>query len=47
MLRLAHLAVAPLQELAELLKGSDGKMGKTKHLNESDLDALEAYLRTL
>lgn len=33
--------------LGELLKGSDGKMGKTKHLNESDLDALEAYLRTL
>jgi len=33
--------------LNELLKGSDGKMGKTKHLSDSDLDALETFLRTL
>jgi cytochrome c peroxidase len=33
--------------LAELLKGSDGKMGKTKHLSPADLEALETYLRTL
>lgn len=33
--------------LRELLKGSDGTMGKTSHLSEADLDALETYLRTL
>ena len=33
--------------LAELLKDSDGKMGKTGHLSPDDLGALEAYLRTL
>jgi DNA-binding beta-propeller fold protein YncE len=33
--------------LTELLKSSDGKMGKTKHLSEADLDALETFLRTL
>ena len=33
--------------LKDLLKSSDGKMGKTKHLSEADLDALEAYLRSI
>ncbi len=33
--------------LKELIKGSDGKMGKTKHLNDADVDALVAYLETL
>lgn len=33
--------------LRELLKGTDGTMGKTSHLSEADLDALETYLRTL
>jgi mono/diheme cytochrome c family protein len=33
--------------LRDLLKLSDGKMGQTSHLGEADLDALEAYLRTL
>jgi DNA-binding beta-propeller fold protein YncE/mono/diheme cytochrome c family protein len=33
--------------LAELLRKSDGKMGRTRHLSEADLDALETYLRTL
>jgi DNA-binding beta-propeller fold protein YncE len=33
--------------LKDLLKGSDGKMGKTKQLSAPDLDALESYLRTL
>lgn len=33
--------------LGELLKKSDGKMGKTAHLGASDLDALETFLRTL
>jgi DNA-binding beta-propeller fold protein YncE/mono/diheme cytochrome c family protein len=35
------------QTLRELLVASDGKMGKTKHLAERDLDALEAFLKTL
>ena len=33
--------------LRELLVSSDGKMGHTRHLAQADLDALEAYLRTL
>ena len=33
--------------LRELLVSSDGKMGHTRHLEQADLDALEAYLRTL
>ncbi|MBS2011269.1 MAG: hypothetical protein JST00_00040 [Deltaproteobacteria bacterium] len=33
--------------LGTLLRDADGKMGHTKHLSESDLDALETYLRTL
>jgi len=33
--------------LGELLKKSDGKMGKTAHLSPTDLDALETFLRTL
>ena len=33
--------------LRELLVGADGKMGHTSQLNPDDLDALEAYLRTL
>ena len=33
--------------LNALLRDIDGKMGHTKHLSEPDLDALEAYLRTL
>ncbi len=33
--------------LRDLIRGSDGTMGHTKHLsNEGDLEALEAYLRT-
>ncbi len=33
--------------LRDLIRGSDGTMGHTKHIsNESDLEALEAYLRT-
>jgi DNA-binding beta-propeller fold protein YncE/mono/diheme cytochrome c family protein len=35
------------QSLKELLRGSDGTMGHTKHLkSEADLDAMEAYLKT-
>jgi cytochrome c len=33
--------------LAELLKKSDGQMGRTEHLSDADLEALEAYLKTL
>lgn len=33
--------------LSTLLRDADGKMGHTKHLSDSDLDALETYLRTL
>lgn len=33
--------------LSELLTKSDGQMGKTKHLSNSDLEALESYLKTL
>jgi DNA-binding beta-propeller fold protein YncE/mono/diheme cytochrome c family protein len=33
--------------LRELLVASDGKMGKTSHLSKDDVDALEAYLRSL
>ena len=33
--------------LRELLRDADGKMGHTKQLSANDLDALEAYLRTL
>jgi len=33
--------------LKELLKKSDGKMGRTAHLSEADVDALETFLRTL
>ncbi len=33
--------------LRDLLVKSDGKMGRTKHLSQEDLDALEAYLRAL
>ena len=33
--------------LGELLRKSDGQMGRTGHLSNDDLDALEAYLRTL
>ncbi len=33
--------------LKDLLKDVDGKMGHTKQLSETDLDALEAYLRTI
>jgi cytochrome c peroxidase len=35
------------QSLRELLVKTSGSMGKTAHLSPSDLDALEAYLRTL
>jgi DNA-binding beta-propeller fold protein YncE/mono/diheme cytochrome c family protein len=35
------------RSLRDLLERSDGKMGRTKHLSPEDLDALEAYLRTL
>jgi mono/diheme cytochrome c family protein len=33
--------------LRALLTGSDGTMGHTSHLTASELDALEAYLRSL
>lgn len=33
--------------LRALLLDSDGKMGRTKHLAEADLEALEAYMRSL
>ena len=33
--------------LKDLLKKSDGKMGKTKQLSDADLDALESYLRSI
>jgi cytochrome c peroxidase len=33
--------------LSELLVKSDGKMGKTKHLSQADLEVLESFLRTL
>ena len=33
--------------LRELLVSSDGKMGNTKHLSNDDLDALEAFMRSL
>ncbi len=33
--------------LKDLLKDVDGKMGHTKQLSETDLDALEAYLRSI
>jgi cytochrome c peroxidase len=33
--------------LRELLDGTDGSMGHTKHLSSKDLDALEAFLKTL
>ncbi len=33
--------------IGALLRGVDGKMGKTSHLKDDDLDALESYLRTL
>ena len=33
--------------LRDLITGSDGKMGSTAHLTARELDALEAYLRTL
>jgi cytochrome c peroxidase len=33
--------------LHEMLLGHDGKMGRTSHLSPADLDALEAYLKTL
>ncbi len=33
--------------LHDLLRDTDGKMGHTKQLSAADLDALEAYLRTL
>ena len=33
--------------LRELLVESDGMMGHTKHLNEGEMNALEAYLNTL
>ena len=33
--------------LREMLQGHDGKMGHTSQLSPADLDALEAYLRTL
>lgn len=35
------------QSLRELLVKSSGSMGQTAHLSPSDLDALEAYLKTL
>ena len=35
------------QTLREVLRGSDGAMGHTGHLQDEDLDALEAYVRTL
>ncbi len=33
--------------LRDLIAGSAGKMGETKHLGEDDLAALEAYIKTL
>ena len=33
--------------LRELLTKSDGKMGRSKHLSNADLEALESYLETL
>ena len=33
--------------LKEVFAGTDGKMGKTSHLAPADIDALEAYLKTL
>ncbi|MDC0742349.1 c-type cytochrome [Polyangium mundeleinium] len=33
--------------LRSLLVDADGKMGSTKHLSQEDLDALEAYMRSL
>jgi hypothetical protein len=30
-----------------MLLGHDGKMGRTSHLTPPDLEALEAYLKTL
>ena len=33
--------------LRSLLIDADGKMGKTRHLSKDDLDALEAYMRSL
>jgi mono/diheme cytochrome c family protein len=33
--------------LRDLLHGADGTMGHTSHLSENDVDALEAYLRSL
>ncbi len=33
--------------LGELLRKSDGKMGRTRHLKPEEIDALEAFLRTL
>jgi cytochrome c peroxidase len=33
--------------LRALLRGSDGSMGKTKHLSDADLEALEAYVLSL
>ncbi len=33
--------------LRSLLLDADGKMGKTSHLSKDDLDALEAYMRSL
>jgi DNA-binding beta-propeller fold protein YncE len=33
--------------LAELLRASDGTMGKTKHLGDQDLRALETFLKSL
>jgi cytochrome c peroxidase len=35
------------KSLHELLVSVDGKMGRTAHLGEADLDALETYLRSL
>jgi DNA-binding beta-propeller fold protein YncE/mono/diheme cytochrome c family protein len=35
------------KSLHDLLRDVDGKMGHTKQLSDKDLDALEAYLRTL
>ncbi len=33
--------------LRDLLRGTDGTMGHTKHLSRADVDALEAFLKTL
>jgi mono/diheme cytochrome c family protein len=35
------------QSLRQLLVAESGKMGRTAHLSERDLNALEAYLRSL